>query len=52
MIAYGSLVVCVGGLILYGLSSTAKPQEVGRLMFKEGLLVSLLLFGAKAFKLL
>jgi hypothetical protein len=52
MFVYASVAVCFGGLVLYALSSNPKPAEVGRLMFKEGLLVSLLLFGAKALKLL
>ena len=49
---YLSVLVCIVGLVVYALAQTAKPAEIGRLMFKEGLLVSLLLFGARAFKLL
>lgn len=37
-----SLGVCIVGLVVYGLSSTGKPQEVGRLMFACGLLAFLL----------
>lgn len=37
-----SVAVCFVGLVVYGMSSTGKPQEVGRLMFACGLLAFLL----------
>lgn len=52
MLVYTSVACSIVGLVIYALSSQAKPAEIGRLMFKEGLLVSLLLFGARALKLL
>jgi Na+/phosphate symporter len=52
MIIYLSLFVCLVGLVLYALSSTPKPTEVGRLMFGCGLLVFLLETGAKVFPFL
>jgi hypothetical protein len=45
MIAYLSLIVAVVGLVLYSLSTQAKPAEVGRLMLACGLLAWLLQYG-------
>lgn len=35
------LLVALAGLVLYALSTTAKPAEVGRICFFVGLLVAL-----------
>jgi len=40
------LLVAVVGLLMYVLASNGKVQEIGRLMFAVGLLVSLLGVGA------
>lgn len=42
MIIYFSLFVALVGVLLYALSSTSKPQEIGRLCFACGLLAFLL----------
>ena len=41
MYIYFSLLVAIVGLLIYALSATPKPQEVGRLMFGCGLLAFL-----------
>ena len=38
--------VAMIGLLVYALSSNAKPIEIGRLMFSCGLLASLLIWGS------
>jgi len=43
-----SIAVMLAGLILYLVAAPPKPQEVGRLMFFAGLLVSLLRFAGVA----
>lgn len=45
MTIYIPLLVSLAGLVLYALSSQAKPAEVGRLMFACGLLAWLLQHG-------
>jgi hypothetical protein len=45
VIIYLSLLVCLVGLVIYALSTTAKPQEIGRLMFACGLLAFLFMIG-------
>jgi hypothetical protein len=42
MIIYVPLLVSIVGLVIYALSTQAKPAEVGRLMFACGLLAWLL----------
>ncbi len=37
-----SVAICIVGLVLYLIASTAKPMEVGRLMFAVGLLAYLM----------
>jgi uncharacterized membrane protein len=42
-----SLAVCIIGVVLYALATTAKPLEIGRIMFWTGLLSFLLHFVPK-----
>lgn len=43
-----ALLVAVAGLLLYALAANPKVQEIGRIMFFDGLLVTLLRFSEKA----
>jgi hypothetical protein len=45
---YLSAVVGIGGLILYLVAKTPKPELVGRYLFAVGLAVFMLEFGGKA----
>jgi Na+/phosphate symporter len=44
MIIYLSLLVAIAGLLLFALATTAKPSEIGKIMFGVGLLAFLLLW--------
>lgn len=46
------LLVCIVGLLMYALSANVKLQEIGRLMFACGLLVTLLVTGPGLVKVL
>lgn len=42
-----ALLIAVAGLLLYALAANPKVQEIGRIMFFDGLLVTLLRFSEK-----
>jgi Na+/phosphate symporter len=44
---YLPLLVCIIGLLVYALSTNPKAQELGRIAFAFGLLVSLLLLNPR-----
>lgn len=43
-----SVAVMIAGLVLFLVSSAAKPMKIGRIMFFAGLLVALLKFAGRA----
>ena len=46
-----ALLVALAGLLMYGFAANPKLQEVGRIMFFDGLLVTLLRFSEKTMHL-
>ncbi len=45
------LLVCIVGLLVYALASNAKVQELGRIAYACGLLVTLFVLATKVVKL-
>ncbi len=52
MIAYVALVVALVGMLAYALSTNSKVQELGRVAFAMGLLVTLLVLAHQAIRVL
>ena len=51
IIAIVPLLCALAGLVIYGLASASKPQEIGRLIFFAGLLVTMFALAGKVVKL-